>query len=48
VGSYQLQNVVSTEQIENAKNSPEPLETIVSHISPEFSMAQGKQSEKNG
>jgi Protein of unknown function (DUF2971) len=41
VGSYQLQNVVSTEQIENAKNSPEPLETIVSHISPEFSMAQG-------
>jgi Protein of unknown function (DUF2971) len=41
VGSYQLQNVVSAEQINNAKNNPEPLETIVSYIPPEFVMARG-------
>jgi len=41
VTGYKLQDVVSSEQIESARNSPEPLESLVSHIPPELSAARG-------
>lgn len=41
VGAYKLQDVISADQIENAKNSQEPLETIVGHVPESSSKATG-------
>jgi len=45
VKSYQLQGVVSAEQIENARKNPEPLKAMLAHI-PEVGKSAGGNPKK--